>query len=117
MRFVFSLQRNCAYANRCDRWKERCFLPPSDTNSWGLTISGFYYIAMHRESGRIEGLYYDPGSQPYQRLDLTPAGARAVHTGTGMNKTAKEGSDLGAGGVRKWFPSVEFGCEGYRTQR
>ncbi|KAL4922693.1 vacuolar import and degradation protein-domain-containing protein [Aspergillus aurantiobrunneus] len=53
------------------RWKERCFITPTDARQ-GLTISGFYYISLHRESGNIEGLYYDPGSSPYQQLSLKP---------------------------------------------
>jgi len=51
------------------RWKERCFITPTDSRQ-GLTISGFYYISLCRESGHIEGLYYDPGSSPYQQLSL-----------------------------------------------
>ncbi|DAA78417.1 TPA_exp: Uncharacterized protein A8136_4393 [Trichophyton benhamiae CBS 112371] len=53
------------------RWKERCFVSPSHSRQ-GLTISGFYYISVHRETGRIEGMYYDPGSSPYQQLSLDP---------------------------------------------
>ncbi|KAL2826847.1 vacuolar import and degradation protein-domain-containing protein [Aspergillus cavernicola] len=53
------------------RWKERCFITPTDARQ-GLTISGFYYISLHREGGQIEGLYYDPGSSPYQQLSLNP---------------------------------------------
>ncbi|MCJ1357282.1 MAG: hypothetical protein MMC33_007278 [Icmadophila ericetorum] len=53
------------------RWKERCFVTPSDSES-GLTISGFYYVSLRREDGRVEGLYYDPSSSPYQHLTLTP---------------------------------------------
>ncbi|KAJ5713753.1 uncharacterized protein N7483_010934, partial [Penicillium malachiteum] len=53
------------------RWKERCFITPSDSRQ-GLTISGFYYISLRREDGRIGGLYYDPGSSPYQELSLKP---------------------------------------------
>jgi hypothetical protein len=41
---------------------------------WGLTISGFYYVALHRQTGKIDGLYYDPGSQPYQNLRMVPDG-------------------------------------------
>ncbi|KAJ5654373.1 hypothetical protein N7490_001376 [Penicillium lividum] len=53
------------------RWKERCFITPTDSRQ-GLTISGFYYISLNREDGHIEGLYYDPGSSPYQQLSLKP---------------------------------------------
>ncbi|KAB8278845.1 vacuolar import and degradation protein-domain-containing protein [Aspergillus minisclerotigenes] len=59
------------------RWKERCFITPTDSRQ-GLTISGFYYISLHRESGHIEGLYYDPGSSPYQQLSLKPESKRMV---------------------------------------
>ncbi|KAL2360819.1 hypothetical protein RJZ56_006324 [Blastomyces dermatitidis] len=50
---------------------ERCFITPSHSRQ-GLTISGFYYISIRREDGHIEGMYYDPGSSPYQHLSLTP---------------------------------------------
>jgi hypothetical protein len=40
--------------------------------TWGLTLSGFYYIALNRITGSIDGLYYDPGSQPYQSLSMSP---------------------------------------------
>ncbi|KAJ5183464.1 hypothetical protein N7492_001080 [Penicillium capsulatum] len=53
------------------RWKERCFITPTDSRQ-GLTISGFYYISLRREDGHVEGLYYDPGSSPYQQLSLKP---------------------------------------------
>jgi hypothetical protein len=53
------------------RWKERCFITPTDARQ-GLTISGFYYISLRRDTGHIEGLYYDPGSSPYQQLSLKP---------------------------------------------
>lgn len=50
---------------------ERCFITPTDSRQ-GLTISGFYYIVLRRDTGKIEGLYYDPGSSPYQQLTLKP---------------------------------------------
>ncbi|KAL1973751.1 hypothetical protein VTN31DRAFT_5311 [Thermomyces dupontii] len=59
------------------RWKERCFVTPTDARQ-GLTISGFYYISLCRETGEIEGLYYDPGSSPYQQLSLKPEHSRMV---------------------------------------
>ncbi|KAI9720792.1 MAG: hypothetical protein M1812_002631 [Candelaria pacifica] len=53
------------------RWKEKCFITPSDYRS-GLTISGFYYVSLRRDNGHIEGLYHDPSSSPYQQLIITP---------------------------------------------
>ncbi|MCJ1284114.1 hypothetical protein MMC26_003445 [Xylographa opegraphella] len=53
------------------RWKEKCFVTPSDEDS-GLTISGFYYVSLRRSDGHVEGLYYDPKSTPYQYLSLMP---------------------------------------------
>ncbi|MCJ1462283.1 hypothetical protein MMC07_000883 [Pseudocyphellaria aurata] len=53
------------------RWKEKCFVTPSDAQS-SLTISGFYYISLRRSDGHVEGLYYDPLSAPYQHLSLMP---------------------------------------------
>lgn len=81
------------------RWKERCFIhsredkcaqsPRSrnattsgsqshgrmgegdDTDTGhGLTISGFYYVSLRRSDGRVEGLYFDPSTSPYQCLRL-----------------------------------------------
>ncbi|BCR84094.1 GID4/VID24 family protein [Aspergillus chevalieri] len=59
------------------RWKERCFITPTDSRQ-GLTIFGFYYISLCRETGHIEGLYYDPGSSPYQQLSLKPEDTKMV---------------------------------------
>ncbi|PSK60275.1 hypothetical protein B9Z65_1173 [Elsinoe australis] len=36
----------------------------------GLTISGFYYISLCRATGELTGLYWDPGTSPYQCLRL-----------------------------------------------
>eukprot|EP00798_Chlamydomonas_sp_ICE-L_P015675 gene15672-21779_t len=52
------------------RWKETFFVDPSE--SCMLTIQGFYYIMMDRQSGVINGFYYDPNSTPFQRLSLRP---------------------------------------------
>ena len=82
------------------RWKERCFVKKGrsgfaaaaaasfpafssgtggggggeerevDEEGCGLTISGFYYVCLRRRDGRVEGLYYDPQSSPYQCLEL-----------------------------------------------
>ncbi|KAL9094060.1 MAG: hypothetical protein Q9165_003730 [Trypethelium subeluteriae] len=41
----------------------------------GLTISGFYYVCLRRSDGKVEGLYYDPQSSPYQHLRLSPVRA------------------------------------------
>ena len=97
--------------------------------SYGLTISGYYYIALERSTGKIEGLYFDPGSQPYQELWLKPEGSQTASedkadlTGEKMgDDTAStldsEATDEKVDGVmdvsmdgigrKKWFPSVEF---------
>ncbi|MEW5296854.1 MAG: hypothetical protein WDW36_000104 [Sanguina aurantia] len=54
------------------RWKEQFFvsLPPGCCL---LTIEGFYYIALNRQTGALHGLYYDPDSVPFQELRLHPA--------------------------------------------
>jgi Vacuolar import and degradation protein len=78
---------------------------------WGLTISGFYYVALHRQTGRIDGLYYDPGSQPYQSLTMVPEGCRLPDEieeplYVQRRKTAQE--EMQGTGLKKWFPAVEF---------
>ncbi|OGE58408.1 hypothetical protein PENARI_c001G10096 [Penicillium arizonense] len=65
------------------RWKERCFVTPTDARQ-GLTISGFYYISLRREDGHIEGLYYDPGSSPYQQLSLKPQTSKMMRPSYGF---------------------------------
>lgn len=56
---------------------ERCFIPPSNDRQ-GLTISGFYYVCIRRSDGHVEGMYYDPGSSPYQLLQLEPETGRQM---------------------------------------
>ena len=41
-----------------------------DGGGCGLTIYGFYYVALRRADGFLEGLYYDPQSTPYQYLAM-----------------------------------------------
>lgn len=60
------------------RWKEIFFVSPDE--ECNLTIAGFYYVCMDRLTGAILGFYYDPNSQPYQRLQLN-----AVFTSTGSS--------------------------------
>lgn len=67
------------------RWKETCFIRESGCKREGasegrvsgtrgrshrITIDGFYYVSLCRETGNIEGLYYDPASGSRQRLSL-----------------------------------------------
>ncbi|EAW08188.1 GID4/VID24 family protein [Aspergillus clavatus NRRL 1] len=66
------------------RWKERCFITPTDVRQ-GLTISGFYYISLRRDTGHIEGLYYDPGSSPYQQLSLKPETEKMIRPSYGFS--------------------------------
>lgn len=51
-----------------------------DDSGCGLTISGFYYVALERRTGALEGLYYDPQSSPYQclRLESVRGGLRSA---------------------------------------
>lgn len=49
-----------------------------DDSGCGLTISGFYYVCLRRRDGRLEGLYYDPQSSPYQCLKLESKKGGAV---------------------------------------
>ncbi|KDE05426.1 hypothetical protein MVLG_04221 [Microbotryum lychnidis-dioicae p1A1 Lamole] len=53
------------------RWKERDFVNVTPTESH-LSIAGFYFIVLDRGTGMLEGLYHDPTSSPYQRLELSP---------------------------------------------
>ncbi|KAL8848881.1 MAG: hypothetical protein Q9221_006106 [Calogaya cf. arnoldii] len=57
------------------RWKEKCFVKPLDAHAL-LTISGFYYVSLRRSDGRIESLYCDPKSAPFQQLSMMPEGKR-----------------------------------------
>ncbi|KPI44449.1 uncharacterized protein AB675_8736 [Cyphellophora attinorum] len=107
------------------RWKERCFVEPilkqaykqvtTETSSglesdsmhptWGLTISGFYYIALHRQSGSIEGLYCDPGSQPYQSLKMAPEDMHLPAAKDGEKSSPRHGQPAA---IKRWFPAVDF---------
>ncbi|KAJ2453691.1 hypothetical protein EV183_002095 [Coemansia sp. RSA 2336] len=74
------------------RWKEVSFVnaEPSET---GLTIEGFYYVCMNRKTGAIDGVYFDPSTQPYQRLTL--------------NVDASNGMSYNAFNASHPFPSFE----------
>ena len=73
------------------RWQERCFLPqptqspqtPAQSSAAaaaaGLSISGFYYVCLHRASGAITGLYNDPTLAPALALALAlPRSSSAI---------------------------------------
>ncbi|SCZ90560.1 BZ3500_MvSof-1268-A1-R1_Chr1-3g02066 [Microbotryum saponariae] len=53
------------------RWKERDFVNVTPSESH-LSIAGFYFIVLDRGTGMLEGLYHDPTSSPFQRLELSP---------------------------------------------
>ena len=55
-----------------DRSATTSVLSGADGNGYGLSISGFYYVSLRRGDGKLEGLYYDPQSSPYQHLELRP---------------------------------------------
>ncbi|KAL9111431.1 MAG: hypothetical protein Q9227_004108 [Pyrenula ochraceoflavens] len=105
----------CAHAMQyklCDKkWLRKCgakrqFLSDSPA-SCGLTIRGFYYIAMERSTGKIEGLYYDPESQPYQQLILKPADSIENADVVSQKNWEMSNSDEGMQ-RRKWWPAYEF---------
>eukprot|EP00879_Flechtneria_rotunda_P014555 GHRR01015210.1.p1 GENE.GHRR01015210.1~~GHRR01015210.1.p1 ORF type:complete len:507 (+),score=214.38 GHRR01015210.1:231-1751(+) len=50
------------------RWKEQFFV--TNHQDCSLTIAGFYYMAMERRTGQLQGFYFDPNSCPYQELNL-----------------------------------------------
>ncbi|KAM0756147.1 hypothetical protein T439DRAFT_345004 [Meredithblackwellia eburnea MCA 4105] len=64
------------------RWKEADFVNVTPAESM-LSISGFYLVALHRATGQLEGLYYDPSSNlhgnggSFQRLVLSAAAPHA----------------------------------------
>mmetsp|Transcript_31669 Transcript_31669/g.70419 ORF Transcript_31669/g.70419 Transcript_31669/m.70419 type:complete len:301 (+) Transcript_31669:177-1079(+) len=53
------------------RWKEAFFV--NNNESCGLTIAGFYYVCLERQTGKLHGYYFDPNSAPFQHLCLNPA--------------------------------------------
>ena len=75
------------------RWKERGFVSnaagstPGSSSTTGLTIGGYYYISMNRLDGRIEGLYFDERSSPFQYLTLAPGTSGHDHMHGSGNST------------------------------
>lgn len=83
------------------------------TPTWGLSISGFYYVALHRKTGQIEALYYDHGSAPFQRLKMQPSISISMSQQTNAQEKRMQGdtnqhSQAGSGGLRTNFSIVEF---------
>ncbi|KAK5937355.1 hypothetical protein PMZ80_010362 [Knufia obscura] len=83
--------------------------------TWGLTISGFYYVALHRTTGRIEALYYDSGSAPFQTLKMSPATCHGQLTPNQEDAMdvdeqvpAKQDLPIMPGGLRTNFNMVEW---------
>ncbi|RMY60957.1 hypothetical protein D0863_11431 [Hortaea werneckii] len=68
----------------------------------GLTISGFYYIVLDRQTGGVEGLYYDPASTPFQRLKL-----RGCSSGQNRRPSSVS-SGGGVGDEKKKMESLHF---------
>ena len=75
MRWKGESQRSSHVCMSIDPSTEKCFVKPLDAHAL-LTISGFYYVSMRRSDGRIESLYYDPQSAPYQYLSMMPDSKR-----------------------------------------
>lgn len=79
----------------------------SQQQGHGLTISGFYYIVLDRQTGGVEGLYYDPASTPFQRLKLSGCSSSQSRSrrpsspgggGAAGGKSAGNGAGSGGGG-------------------
>lgn len=51
------------------------------------THTGFYYVALKRSTGRIEGFYFDRTTSPFQKLELAPCGSTGVQ---GFNTSSYE---------------------------
>ncbi|CAK0781167.1 hypothetical protein CVIRNUC_005302 [Coccomyxa viridis] len=66
------LGARCSGLKHCShifmRWKEQAFAKSGD--DCGLTIAGFYYICLCRQTGDVEGFYVDPLSLPNHKLSL-----------------------------------------------
>ena len=82
----------------------------SSSARWGLTISGFYYVALNRITGELDGLYFDPGSQPFQCLQMVPvdSGKTVGPAEEKKDAFAAENASMSGLGVKKCFPVVEF---------
>ncbi|GLI71564.1 hypothetical protein VaNZ11_016819 [Volvox africanus] len=81
------------------RWKECFFVDvPQDCP---LTITGFYYLSLDRQTGSIGGYYHDSRSAPLQVLQLQPVevlGGSSGSCGTG-NDLPRSGFGGPAGAV------------------
>ncbi|KAI7338107.1 hypothetical protein KC354_g17536 [Hortaea werneckii] len=80
----------------------------------GLTISGFYYIVLDRQTGCVEGLYYDPASTPFQRLKLRGCSSSQIRSrrlsspSGGTSARNGDGNGGGNGGGGMVWPAVGF---------
>jgi hypothetical protein len=83
------------------RWKEQFFVHSSQQDC-GLTIAGFYYVALHRQTGQLRGFYYDPCSSPFQELNLRvcSGSSSVVSTDAGVVAAAGGGSSSSSSGRR-----------------
>ena len=103
-----------AYTDPQDRRTMTLSDASSAHQQWGLTISGFYYIALNRVTGELDGLYFDPGSQPFQSLRMVPQDSErkisvSMEDDVGDFVDSRKNGGLMPGlGVRKYFPAVEF---------
>ncbi|OAV96464.1 hypothetical protein PTTG_05973 [Puccinia triticina 1-1 BBBD Race 1] len=81
------LQNDPAFIDALDsrfilmRWKETNFVNCEPTQS-GLSIQGFYYVCLEKQTGLVEAYYYDPASLPYQKLQLKPIGTNGFGFGS-----------------------------------
>lgn len=94
------------------RIKEQFFVQQGEEG--GLSIAGFYYLALHRVTGEVQGLYYDPASMPDQALALSlccgsgAPGAAAAGTAVGTAHSCTP-AGAGMGGAGRAAPAPHLG--------
>jgi hypothetical protein len=82
------------------RWKEQFFVHACQQDC-GLTIAGFYYVALHRLTGQLRGFYYDPASSPFQELNLRVCSGSSSSSSVAAVDAAGAAVEGGGGSSRR----------------
>eukprot|EP01025_Chloroclados_australasicus_P054506 TRINITY_DN6464_c0_g1_i1.p1 TRINITY_DN6464_c0_g1~~TRINITY_DN6464_c0_g1_i1.p1 ORF type:complete len:504 (+),score=31.88 TRINITY_DN6464_c0_g1_i1:182-1693(+) len=103
----------CSHSHIYMRWKEQFFV--HDCPNSRLTISGFYYVALNRQTGEIQGWYFDRNfGRSYQELKLHTQNGDVLLGGTnGLGSVSDVGSmrkysERELEGYGQSFPSYSF---------